>query len=282
MRRKLIPALTLVLFVGACGGGGGLAADLKLNDDPQSVLLVVRDEGGFVPLDFQVRQGPRLVLLRDGTLITTGPMIELYPGPMLIPYQQVKLDDETMLFVLEELDTLGFVNIVDETNNEAAQFVADASTTVMTFFNQDGPHRFGVYGLDMGGLGGGVEITDPRVSQLANLVAELQDAGFSSPAGPYEPAAIQVVAGISEFSPDPAFANVLPWSLPVTYEEMAESGIPGWRCATFEGSEMETLLAEFSAANQLTTWEAGGTEYALAVRPLFPGEEPCAALIPSA
>ena len=50
----------------------------------------------------------------------------------------------------------------------------------------------------------------------------------------------------------------------------------GWRCASYEGEEAQALLAAFAEASQVTTWDDGGTEYSIKVRPLFPGEEPCA------
>ncbi len=279
MRTKLIALLTFALMAVACGTGegGGLASTLRLNDDPASALMIVRDEGGFVPPDFMVRQGPRLILLRDGSLITQGAMIEIFPAPLLIPYQQSLLDDETMLFVLEELDTLGFVNIVDETNNEAANFIADASNTTVMFYNQDGAHRFSVYALSLATDPlGGVDFTDVRVPQLANLLTELENLGFSSPGGPFEPTVIQVLAGIREFPAEPGFADVKPWPLSVSYEEMTSTNLTTWRCATFEGDEMTSLLSVFAQASQESTWEDGGTEYSIAVRPLFAGEESCA------
>jgi hypothetical protein len=282
MRTKLIAVLAFALLAVACGAGedGGLASTLNLKDDPDSALLIVRDEGGFVPPDFMVRQGPRLILLRDGTLISQGPMIEIFPGPLLINYQQTQLDEETMLFVLEELDTLGFVNIVNETNTDAANFIADASTTVVTFFNQDGPHRFAVYALGLGSDPlGGVDFTDARVPQLANLIAELENMGFSGSSTPYEPSAIQVLAGIREFPPEPGFADVRPWPLPVSYDAMTPTNLTTWRCATYEGDEMTALLTEFGQATQETTWEEAGTEYSIAVRPLFPGEQACASMV---
>jgi hypothetical protein len=285
MRTKLIALLTFALLAVACGAGedGGLASTLNLNDDPESALLIVRDEGGFVPPDFMVRQGPRLILLRDGTLISQGVMIEIFPGPLLIPYQQTQLDDETMLFVLEELDGLGFVNIVDETNNDAANFIADASTTVVTFFNQDGAHRFAVYALGLGSDPlGGVDFTDARVPQLADLVIELENAGLSGSTTPYEPDVIQVLAGIREFPAEPGFADVRPWPLSVSYDAMTATNLTTWRCATYEADEMTALLTEFGQATQETTWEEAGTEYSIAVRPLFAGEEPCAPMVPGA
>ena len=31
----------------------------------------------------------------------------------------------------------------------------------------------------------------------------------------------------------------------------------------------------FAGANQVTTWDDGGTDYSIKVRPLFPEQEPC-------
>jgi hypothetical protein len=59
---------------------------------------------------------------------------------------------------------------------------------------------------------------------------------------------------------------------------MAPVNLTTWRCATFEGDEMTQLLSIFAQASQESTWEDGGTEYSIAVRPLFAGEEPCAPL----
>ncbi|MGQ0849370.1 MAG: hypothetical protein ACT4OP_09680, partial [Actinomycetota bacterium] len=182
-------ALTGVLA--ACGGGASnLENSLKLNDDPNSVLLMVRDVGGFVPVDFMVGQGPRLVLLRDGTLISPGPQIAMYPGPLLPNYQQSILDDETRLFVLEELDSIGFADITDEVNDEASDSVADAPNTVVTFYNQDGAHTLSVYALGLG-----APVSDARVGILANLVDRLSQIGFAGGVQPYESDSIQVMAG---------------------------------------------------------------------------------------
>ena len=271
MRKTLFGLI--ILAIAACGGGSGLEETLELNEDPDSVLLIVRDEGGFVPVEFAVGQGPRLVLLRDGTLIAPGPQIEIFPQPLLPNYQSTHLDEETMLFVFEELDALGFPEIDVEMNDEAANMVADASTTVTTFYNQDGPHTFSVYALGIGG-----EITDARVPILANLVDQLTQTGFSGQSEPFQWDGLEVLAGVPEFPGEPEFVNVMPWPLGVGFAEMTDIGF-GWRCVSYEGAEAQDLLSVFSGANQSTTWEAQGTEYSIKVRPLFPGEEPCARVI---
>jgi hypothetical protein len=268
MRKTLIGLTVATLFLTACGGPG-LADTLSLTDDPASVLLIVKDEGGFVPIEFIVGQGPRMVLLRDGTLIVSGPQIEIFPQPLLPNYQAIQLGEEDMLFVLEELDALGFTEIEDEVNNEAANMVADASTTITTFYNQDGPHRFSVYALGIG-----TQVTDGRVPILANLVEHLSQIGFSQPGAAYQWEALEVVAGVPQFPAEPDFVNVQPWPLDVGFDEMADIGF-GWRCASYEDDEAQTLLGLFTGANQVTTWDDGGTEYSIKVRPLFPQQEPC-------
>ena len=268
MRKTLIGLTTAVLVLAACGEPG-LADTLKLNDDPASVLLIVKDEGGFVPIEFIVGQGPRLVLLRDGTLIVSGPQIEIFPQPLLPNYQSIQLGEEDMLFVLEELDALGFAEIESEVNNEAANMVADASTTVTTFYNQDGQHTFSVYALGIGS-----QVTDGRVPVLANLVEYLSQIGFSQAGTAYEWKGLEVLAGIPQAPAEPDFANVQPWPLDVDFDAMADIGF-GWRCAPYEGEEAQALLGLFAGANQVTTWDDGGTEYSIKVRPLFPQQEPC-------
>jgi len=272
MRKTLIGFAVATLFLTACGEPE-LADTLKLTDDPGSALLIVKDEGGFVPIEFIVGQGPRLVLLRDGTLIVTGPQIEIFPQPLLPNYQAIQLGEEDMLFVLEELDALGFTEIEDEFNNEAANMVADASTTVTTFYNQDGAHKFSVYALGIG-----TQVTDGRIPILANLVEQLSQIGFSQPGAAYEWEALEVLAGVPPAPAEPDFANVQDWPLEVGFEDMTDIGF-GWRCASYEGDGAQALLELFAGANQVTTWDEGGTEYSIKVRPLLPQQEPCATVV---
>ena len=267
--RKTLGVLVAAAFIFTACSQPGLEETLKLNEDPESALLIVKDEGGFVPIEFIVGQGPRLVLLRDGTLIVSGPQIEIFPQPLLPNYQTVQLDEETMLFVLEELDALGFADIDSEANDEASNMVADASTTIATFYNQDGPHTFSVYALGIG-----TQVTDGRVPILANLVEQLSQTGFSQPGQQYEWDALEVMAGIPQAPADPEFEDIRPWPLPIRFDEMTDIGFD-WRCAAYEGTEAEELLGTFTGASQVTTWDDGSMAYSIKVRPLLPEQEPC-------
>jgi hypothetical protein len=197
----------------------------------------------------------------------------MYPGPLLASYQQHTLDDEMMLFVLEELDAIDFASIQNEVNDEATNTVADASTTVVTFFNQDGTHTFAVYGL-----GVGFQVSDARVGILANLIDRVGQLGFAGAGSVYPYSDIQVLAGVSEFPPEPAVANTQSWPLPIPFEQMGDVTGFGWRCATYTGVEAQGLLEVFGQANQATLWDDETAEYQIAVRPIFPGEAGCAAI----
>ena len=265
---KSVSLVVLALFVLACGSSSAnLGDDLKLNEDPDSILLSVTSAGGFVPVEFMVNQGPHLVLTRGGQLIHQGPQIEIYPGPLLANWQMSQLDEESMLFVLEELDALNFDEIGQVENNDATG-VADAPITTVRFYNQDGEHSFAVYALGIT-----EDSTDDRVPILANLVDRLGTmTGTSSTS--YAPEMIQVVAGIGAGEIDESVANVREWPLPVPYDEMSEIGFE-WRCAAYDGEDAQNLLEVFAEANQATRWTLGDSEYQILVRPLFPNERPC-------
>ena len=144
------------------------------------------------------------------------------------------------------------------------------STTVTTFYNQDGPHTFSVYALGIGS-----QVTDARVPILANLVEHLSQIGFQ-PARRSRTSGrdSKCWPGFPRSPPNRSFANVQPWPLDVGFDEMADIGF-GWRCASLRGREAQALLGVFAGANQVTTWDDGGTEYSIKVRPLFPQQEPC-------
>ncbi|HEY3427987.1 MAG TPA: hypothetical protein VGK83_04885 [Acidimicrobiia bacterium] len=269
MRRfRPLVVLALAFLLAACGSSSdSLAEDLKLNDDPESILLSVTSAGGFVPVEFMVNQGPYLVLTRGGQLISQGPQIEIYPGPLLANWQVSQLDEESMLFVLEELDALNFDEIGQVENNDATG-VADAPITTVRFYNVDGEHSFAVYALGIS-----EDSSDSRVPILANLVDRLGNLTGTSSSS-YVPEAIQVVAGVKAGEIDDAVANVREWPLPEPYDAMTEIGFD-WRCATFEGDQAGQLLDVFTEANQATGWTLGEAEYQILVRPLFPNEEPC-------
>jgi hypothetical protein len=271
MKRAASSMLLFALAVGACNSEEGPV--LTVPSDPQAVVLSVQSVGGFAPPEFLLSRVPRFTLLADGTLISEGPQIMLFPGPFLPSLQTSRIDEETLQGVLEYVEGIGFPDIDLERNDEAALFIADAPDDVVTYFDEGGEHVFSVYGLTIY-----EQFTDARVVQLRDLVRLLENASFATtPTGDYRGEVVQVIAGVSEFPPEPAVANERPWPLPVSFDELDEV-FGGWRCRTFAGAEAEALLSIFTSANQATTWDLDGVQYRLIGRPLLPGETGCATL----
>lgn len=263
----MVTAVTLL--VAACGDEG---APVDVLDDPEAVILQVRDEGGFVPPEFDLRRMPRYTLTAGGALFFEGPQIEIYPPPLLPNVQKAQVDDETMEIILQYVADLGFPEVTREENTEATSNVADAPTTVVTYFDGSGEHVFSVYALGIG------QFSDVRVVQLAELVQILDQSAYAGfPTAEYVADRIQVWAGPPGAGVDPSFVDVRPWPLPVAQADLPGSGtLAGYRCGTFEGEEAAALLSVFRQATQLTTWDDGGTEHSIIARPLLAGEEGCA------
>lgn len=269
MNRRAAYLLASALTIGACASEEGPV--LTAPSDPKAVVLSVRYEGGFAPPEFLLSRVPRFTLLADGTLISEGPQIMLFPGPFLPNLQSSRIDEETMQAVLAYVEGIGLPAIDLERNDEAALFIADAPDDVITYFDQGGAHVFSVYGLTIY-----EQFTDARVLQLRDLVRLLENAS-GTPTGAYQGEKVQVIAGVSEFPAEPGVANTKPWPLPVSFDELVEV-FEGWKCGIFDGNDAQALLSFFGSANQATTWDLDAVEYRLIGRPLLPGESGCATL----
>lgn len=266
---RTTPAL-LLLFVTACGGSGSTASSTIPPDTEPSVVLEVRDEGGFAPVEWIIARMPRHVLMSDGTLYGPAAITARYPGPLLPAVTVADLDGQAFSDVLQYAEDIGFAGIDQLRDDEALQTVADAPDTVVTFFDQTGPHVFSVYGL------GFLERpADIRVSLLNEMVMLLDRATASGGTGGiFVPQRIEVVAGVREMPVEQSFLDERPWPLPVGFAEMGDT-VAGWRCLTLEGEEMDAALTVFETATQATDWSENGTSYTMVVRYLYPHQEGC-------
>ncbi|HSM45014.1 MAG TPA: hypothetical protein VK969_08360 [Acidimicrobiia bacterium] len=265
MRRTSLGALVMSgVVLAACGGGDGGGAGVEA-DEP---LIQITSEGGFVPVEFALSNGPRYTVLGDGRLIFQGFQTLEYPGRLVAPTMVATLSDSQLNALLAIVEDIGLSEIDDERDNEAMDMVADASTEVITYWDVTGEHRLAVYAL-------GIEDSpSERNAAFLELIETLDRFTAEAPAEPYEAERVRVVAG--EGFIDPEFEDVRPWPLegsdPATWEELAN----GWHCTTIDGPTPEV----FEEATQATTWEHpdGASEpMTLLVRPLHPGEADCPA-----
>ena len=96
MRKAAIPLIALALIAAACGSDGGGSAPT----DPDEVILTIGFEGGFAPVEAVYDPTPQFVLFADGRLVSQGPVITIFPGPLMPNLQEAQLNDDEMAQML--------------------------------------------------------------------------------------------------------------------------------------------------------------------------------------
>jgi hypothetical protein len=255
--------IAVVAVLAACGGNG---TDVAVGDD--EAVLQIASEGGFAPVEFALANGPGYTLLGDGRLIYQGFTTLEYPGPLVLRYMVATLDSNQVNAVLAMVEDIGLPDIDDEMDDEAMDMVADATTEVVTFWDENGAHRLAVYALGI------EESPSERNQAFLELIQTFDQFTAEAPAEPYVADQSRVVAGPGMV--DPQFEDVRPWPLPDTDFSDWETLPNGWHCLAVDGA----IADEFEGATQATTWEhPDGTSdpLLLLVRPLLPGEPDCPA-----
>lgn len=267
MRRITSGLLFVAVGLAACGVPGG---SIALPTDGDTPVLQVRSEGGFAPVEFILSQGPRYTLLADGRLISEGPVIEIYPGPLVPNYQVTNINPDQMRSVLDLIEAMGLPDMVDEYDDTNTSTVADANTEVVTYWDDDGAHKYSVYAL---GLVDVSEMRPPTASfqELIELLDELASSGSSIS---YTASQVQYVVGVGFTDPD--FPDVRDW--PLDNEDfLGWKTLPnGWMCQVRSGA----VPAVFADATSTTQWthpdeSVDAEPFKILVRPLLPGEETC-------
>lgn len=239
---------------------------LPMPTDADTPLLIIRSDGGFVPVEFSINNAPIAVVYPDGRVFGNGPIPAIYPGPMLPNITVTTLDDDQFSQITAAIRSLGLPDMVDERNDEAARFVADAGTTTIIYNDGTSEHRYSVYALGIG------QFADPRVALAASLVDLVQSYSFGDQR--YTGDRMQVIATLATPSGD-QFETIHDWPLNVSLADLPP--IAGIGCGVFDGGDAETLLALFSSANQSSLFDDDDGVYRIVARPLLPSEDGCPA-----
>ncbi len=287
-RSHCLPAVTAVLLaavtLSGCGGGDVVdAGDDGVISHPRGdeVVLQVRRVGGFQPLRV-FADVPSVTVLGDGTMITEGPQIAIFPPPALPPLLQVRLSEEGLQEVLAAADEAGLLSAAPDYGTPP---IADAPTTVVTVHAEEEMIDHEIYAL-FEALGAAPGLTE-RQRQLRQAVSSFVSAlaapeqGLVRPTDVSEPRPFEAPhfavrarpASPGEAEPvEGVEPQVLDWPLPDVDLELAE------RCLVIEGEQAERLGEALAQANTLTRFRQDGVVHALAVRPLVPPEESCDAV----
>ena len=241
--------------------------------DPGALILRVEATGGFVPIQELERRVPGFSLYGDGTIITEGPMIEIYPPPAMPALLQRHVDEAGIQAILEAARDAGLFS--DKTYDD--QMVSDATTTVFTVNADGASYTTSVYAHGFGDASGPDRAAradllafDTSLGTLSSWLPE----GSVGPEQTYEPEAVRLFVGPAQRDAELPQSPV-PWPLPEPLDRFGTPTDGGMRCGMVDGTELETILPDLAASTLLTPWEDHGETFQVLPRPLLPDETGC-------
>jgi hypothetical protein len=285
------PAALLMAAVvaAACVSTAGAAPSGTPSDkpiDPDQVVFRVSWEGGFVTPESLLGRLPMIVVYADGRVITQGPQILIYPGPLMPNLQEHTLSQAA----LDRLIELARDKDLLKTIHYEFPSIADAADTVLEI-NIDGQsYRVSAYALaeavDLEVPSGDV-VLDPAAIDGRAALREFIDSLITIPASdfvdeehPLDLTAVRIYAAKAVIVPNselPGEQPAIDWPL----EDLATAGAAvensplDVRCQVIEGDDLAAVLPLLQAANSLQTFASEGELYSFTVRPLLPGETGC-------
>ncbi len=269
--RTIALALAATLTLAACGSGEVVGPPEDSVDEP---LIQVSSEGGFVPVEFNIARGPTFTVTRDKQFIFPGVTTLEYPGALIPAVFAGELTVEQYDQIVKLVEDMGIEEMDNKADNSVTN-VADASTEVIRYWDQEGVHTYSVYALGISD-----QPQSDETAAFAELFDYLHQLSGTVTGTPYEPKNYRVVASPSYAEQDPNFVDIRPWPFegdnPNDWEILTTVGEQTWTCKAFDPATVSAL----SDATQATLWmdpsESGDAQnIQILVRPLHPGEEDC-------
>jgi hypothetical protein len=249
---------------------------------PDEVVLRLSYEGGFVPVEASLTAVPAFTLYGDGTVVTGGVQIAIYPPPALPAIVTRSIGEEGVQAALEAALEAGLGDRDVDATATGQLLIADAATAVFTITVNGRTTTASVYAL--GELTERPEgMTDEEfglrrslgrlAERLGNLEAWLP-AGAVGPEEPYLAGSASIFVG--PYRPQADLPQrPEPWPLGDLAGFGEPSTFPQMRCGVVSGDEWRDVRRAAASANQLTPWTSQGRDYQVLVRPLLPDEAGC-------
>lgn len=269
---------------GSGSGGTGGSRGIEHPTGADQLVLRVATGGGFVPYEYTLRSLPGFSLYGDGRLLVEGPQIEIYPGPAMPNLQVSRVTEEAIQAILEEARSAGLLG-ADASYDFPC--VTDLPTTTFTVAAEGVTHTVSAYalGFDEGSEPvscGDFEVDVEARAQLSEFWRKLGDLRSWLPEGsigaeePYTPSEMRVY--VQPYRSDPQLEqSAVQWPLdgPLGSFGDQDPNLTDIRCGVVGGADLQVLLPEALAANELTPWTSGGEQHGLIFRPLLPDEHTC-------
>jgi hypothetical protein len=267
----------------SCAGLRSSAGDGGI-DHPagaRELILRVHVGGGFVPVDYTLREIPFFSIYGDGRLVTLGPQIEIYPGPALPNLQVTHISEEGIQAILEAARDAGLFGPDIHHDHPG---IADASTTTFTVVAEGRSHVISAYALGFDDQPTGLISEEERRARqkLNDFQMKLSDLRSWLPPGsvseeePFGFDELRIFVRDDAPQDDALPQNELRWPLSPGLGEFG-SALPDLdiRCGSVQGADLDALRPLAQEANELTPWRNDGHFYGLILRPLLPDESGC-------
>ena len=292
VRRLLLLVFAAALGLSACADeplptGDGASPTDGPSIPTDGVVLRVANEGGFVPAGFPLLDVPAFTLYADGTLITPGAQIQIYPGPALPAIVERDVDEAAIRAIVDRALEAGLGEGDLDLSDTGDVAIADASTAVFTLTVDGETSTAKVYALGFEGepaIMPGLSEQELEIRRdLAALAADLSDLSWVEAQGGsigkermYEGGSARLLIGPVVDDPELPQEPVA-WPLDMRLKTLGDP--VAWdertRCAVVKGEGWTELGDAAERANQLTPWVDGATERSIAFRPLLPDEAGC-------
>jgi hypothetical protein len=272
---RTLVGITGALLLAACGADDSEVTTGEppppAGSEPQAaesdaVVLSITDVGGFVPPDRTFTNEPRLLVTGDGRVIQSGPVIAIYPGPLLPNLLQRSITETGIQRLLDLADEHGLLGDVTYTRPDN---IADAADTVVTITVDGETFEHRAYALG-GGVPDGGE-TDAARARLFDFVVgatDLASGPVADEIGPEEPyrSDSYLIRATQAVNPEPT--GDAPIDIQPTLVDWP-SDAPVRLAAATECAEVPTnrFTRMFEDANQLTRFVDDGVAYSLVITP---------------
>jgi hypothetical protein len=279
---RLTSLLIVAVVATACSTAAGAAPSGSPSGkpfDPDQVVFRVSWDGGFVTPESLLARLPLVVVYAGGRVITQGPQIDIYPGPLLPNIQEHTLSADALARLIELVRDKDLLKTV----HFGFPGVADVPDTVLET-NVDGQSyrvRASALGHDGTGSGDGVDTAGRAALQgFIDALTSVPATDFVDQEHPFTITGLRVYAGKAVVVTDSEFPGEQPpvdWPL----ADLATAGLPvansplDVRCQVIDGDDLAKVLPVLQAANSLSTIRSEGELYSFTVRPLLPGESGC-------
>lgn len=258
------------------GTGGPGSAPYDHPTGAEDVLVSIKSDGGFSPLEYNLRNTAQFLLLGDGTVIVPGVIIEIYPGPAIYPLQAARISEGQIQELFVAADEAG---LIDAEIDYGQPGITDVPTTTVSLTINGRTVSQSAYALSYQDAPD-PDLSDENVAAREALQGFIDTAQGIAGAGSEQYVPTGVVAyRLSDESAPPVDEGLdqepRPW--PITTAPAATSSATGVAtCIAVTGAEAETLLDALVEANELTPWLIGSDPPSrMAFRPLLPGDPGC-------